>query len=80
MKASCIVLCQAEYSKEIREMNPEMTVIYTPLEAYLAVRMLHLSLSISSILPGNRVITFSPDDYIDDVRNKVLETATIVIL
>lgn len=73
MKASCIVLCQAEYSKELREMNPEMTVIYTPLEAYLAVRMLHLSLSISSILPGNRVITFSPDDYIDDVRNKVLE-------
>ncbi|HHT15790.1 MAG TPA: putative manganese-dependent inorganic diphosphatase [Clostridiales bacterium] len=73
INASCIVLCQAEYTNELREMNPKMTVIYTPLEAYRAVRMLHLSLSISSILPNIRIITFAPDDYIDDVRNKVLE-------
>ncbi|MDO5022578.1 MAG: putative manganese-dependent inorganic diphosphatase [Eubacteriales bacterium] len=73
VKASCIVLCQAEYSKELRDLNPEIPVIYTPLEAYRAVRMLHLSLSISNILSGSKVITFSPDDYIDDVRNKVLE-------
>ncbi len=31
--ASCIVLCQAEYSKELRDMNPQMPVIYTPLDA-----------------------------------------------
>lgn len=73
INASCIVLCQAEYTNELREMNPKMTVIYTPLEAYRAVRMLHLSLSISNILPNIRIITFAPDDYIDDVRNKVLE-------
>ncbi|MGI6214269.1 MAG: putative manganese-dependent inorganic diphosphatase [Christensenellales bacterium] len=71
--ASCIVLCQAEYSKELRKMDPEIPVIYTPLDAYLAVRMLHLSLSISSILSDGRIVTFHPEEYIDDVRNKVLE-------
>ncbi len=73
MDVSCIVLCQAEFTKELREMEPKMSVIYTPLEAYRAVRMLHLSLSISSIIPDTHTITFAPDDYIDDVRNKVLE-------
>ncbi len=35
--------------------------------------MLYLSLSISSILSCGRVVTFLPEEYIDDVRKKVLE-------
>lgn len=72
-KASCIVLCQAEYTKELRDMNPDALVIYTPLDPYRAVRMLHLSLSIESILSGNKLVTFRLDDYLDDVRSRVLE-------
>ena len=71
--ASCIVLCQAEYTQEMRDMHPELLILYTPLDAYRATRMLHLSLSISRILSDNKLVTFQLDDYVDDVRVKVLE-------
>ncbi len=71
--ASCVILCQAEYTQEHRALNPDLLIIYTPLDAYRAARMLHLSLSISRILSHGKLVTFQLDDYVDDVRNRVLE-------
>lgn len=71
--AACVILCQAEFTGGMREMHPELMAIYTPLDAYRAARMLHLSLPIKRILATTKVITFHLDDYVDDVRRKVLE-------
>ena len=71
--AACVILCQAEFATEMREKDPRLMAIYTPLDAYRAARMLHLSLPIKRILSAAKLITFRLDDYVDDVRRKVLE-------
>lgn len=72
-QAGCIILCQAEYTPELQALPNSVPVIYTPLDPYKAVRMLHLSLSIEKILSGNKLVIFRLDDYLDDVRSRVLE-------
>lgn len=73
-RAACIVLCQAEYTQGLKDMAPEALVMYTPLDAYRAARMLHLSLPIFRILTPGKIVSFHLDDYLDDVRSKVLES------
>lgn len=73
-KAACIVLCQAEYTRQLKDMAPEPMVLYTPLDAYRAARVLHLSLPITRILSASKIVSFHLDDYLDDVRSKVLES------
>lgn len=72
-KASCIVLCQAEFSQQMKNRKPSCPVLYTPLDVYQAIRMLHLSVSISSIMDTGLNICFQLDDYIDDVKNSTLD-------
>ena len=73
-KAACIVLCQAEYSQQFKDKHPETLVLYTPLDAYRAARMLHLALPLKRILTPIKIVSFHLDDYLDDVRSKVLES------
>ena len=70
----CIIVCQAEVSPELLAMESRSCLISTPLDPYRAVRLICHALPISSICKSQDLVCFHLDDYIDDVRNTVLES------
>ena len=78
MGVNCIVVCQTEVPREILELETETCIIATPFDAYQVVRLICQALPISRVgrnsARGTEMVSFHLDDYIDDVRNKVLES------
>ena len=74
LRVSCVIVCQAEVSPELLEIDTDTCVISTPYDAYRAVRLIYHALPISSICKNKELVTFHLDDYIDDVQDAVLET------
>lgn len=73
-KVNCIIVCQAEVSPELLAENISTCVISTPYDAYRAVRLICHALPISSICKSRDLVCFHLDDYIDDVKDAVLES------
>ena len=75
---NCVIVCQTEVSQEILELETETCIISTPFDAYQVVRLVCHALPISRVgrntNRGTEMVCFHLDDYIDDVRNKVLES------
>ena len=75
---NCVIVCQTEVSQEILETETETCIISTPFDAYQVVRLVCHALPISRVgrntNRGTEMVCFHLDDYIDDVRNKVLES------
>ena len=75
---NCVIVCQTEVAQEILEMETETCIISTPFDAYQVVRLVCHALPISRVgrnpNRGTEMVCFHLDDYIDDVRNKVLES------
>ena len=74
LNVNCVIVCQAEVSQELLEMETSTCIITTPLDAYRAVRLIHYALPISGICNCGDLVYFHLTDYIDDVRNKILES------
>ena len=78
MGVNCIVVCQTEVPRELLEIETETCIIATPFDAYQVVRLICQALPISRVgrnsARGTEMVSFHLDDYIDDVRNKVLES------
>ena len=74
LHVDCVIVCQAEVSRDILETDTETCIISTPLDAYQAVRVICHALPISGICKRNELVSFHLDDYIDDVKAKVLES------
>ncbi len=74
LNVNCIIVCQAEVSQELLELETQSCIISTPLDAYRAVRLVCHALPISGICKRENLVYFHLNDYIDDVRNKVLES------
>ena len=55
-------------------MENRTCLISTPLDPYRAVRLICHALPIASICKSQDLVCFHLDDYIDDVRNTVLES------
>ena len=73
MNVSCVIICQAELSQELREMKTQTCLISTPYDAYRALKAITLAIPIDRIGCKNDDITrFLLSDYIDDVRETVL--------
>ena len=73
MNVSCIVICQAELSQELREKKTDTCIISTPFDAYRALKAITLAIPIDRIGSKSKDITcFHLTDYIDDVRETVL--------
>ena len=71
----CIIVCQAEVDQSLLDMDTQTIVISTPFDAYRAVRLICNALPIRGICVSSRdIVSFHLDDYIDDVRNSVLES------
>ena len=75
---NCVIVCQTEVPQEILEIETETCIISTPFDAYQVVRLICQALPISRVgrnsARGTEMVSFHLDDYIDDVRNKVLES------
>ena len=71
---NCIIVCQAEVPQELLELESDTCIISTPYDPYRAVRLIWHALPISHICNSGELVFFRLDDYIDDVRNTVLES------
>ena len=73
-KVCCIIVCQASVSDEMRGVSGDTCIISTPYDPYRAARMIYQSIPISRICRTHDLASFHLDDYIDDVREVVLQS------
>ncbi len=74
IKASCIILCQSSLAEKYRGLSSETCVIVTPYDAWRAARMLYQATPVGRIAKLNEIVCFHLDDYLDDVRDTVLQS------
>lgn len=70
----CVIICQAELDDEIRKIETDTCIISTPFDAYRAVRMIYQSIPVSRICRTEGIECFHLDDYVDDVREGMLQS------
>ena len=70
----CVILCQAELSEELRDAANETCVISTPHDAVRAARLIYHALPVKRICSRGEISSFHLDDFIDDVREVVLQS------
>lgn len=72
--ASCVILCQTDLAEKYRGLSSKTCIIATPCDAYRAARMIYQAMPIGRIAQINNIVHFHLDDYIDDVRDAVLQS------
>ncbi len=73
-KASCVILCQSDLSDRYRGVSSATCLIAAPCDAYRAARMLFQSIPVSRVAQTKDLVSFHLDDYLDDVREAVLQS------
>ena len=73
LKASCIILCQSNLAEKYHGLSSETCIIATPYDAWRAARMLYQATPVSRIAKTEDLVCFHLDDYLDDVRDAVLQ-------
>lgn len=73
-KASCVILCQSNLAESYRGISSPTCIIATPCDAYRAARMIYQAVPVSRIAQTKDLVFFHLDDYIDDVRDTVLQS------
>lgn len=71
MNAKCIIVCDgAKVSKTITKLaqNNACTIISTPYDTFTAARLINQSIPILFFMTNQDLITFSTEDYIEDIR------------
>lgn len=72
---NCIIICQAEVTQELLDLETETCLISTPCDAYQAIRLICHAMPIHSICTKiHDLVCFHLDDYIDNVREVVLKS------
>lgn len=72
--ASCVILCQSDLAESYRGISSPTCLIATPCDAYRAARMLFLSIPVRRVAKSEGLVSFRLDDFIDDVRDTMLES------
>lgn len=72
----CIVTDNLEVSSEIVELAKQKgcSVIVTPYDAFTAARLISQSVPVSSVMTKENIITFSTEDFVDEIRDLMIET------
>jgi len=73
MNVNCLVVCQAEISEELRDMETTTCIISTPYDAYRAARLIFQSNPIGRICRTSDLICFHLEDRLDEVKEQVLK-------
>lgn len=71
---SCVILCQAELPEDIRRIARNTCIISTPYDSYRTVRRIFQAIPVSRIARKGKLQYFHLSDYIDDVREVVLQS------
>lgn len=71
---ACVIVCQAELDEELRSLPTDTCIISTPFDAYRAVRLIYQSLPIARICRTENLECFHLDDFVDDVREGMLQS------
>ncbi len=74
LPASTVILCQSTLSEKYRDCSADTCLIATPCEAYRAARLLYQAIPVSRIAETDDLVTFHRDDFLDDVRETVLQS------
>ncbi len=74
MNVSCVIVCQAELSEELRNYPTDSCIISTPFEAYRAVRLIYQAIPVARICRTDHLECFHLEDYVDDVREGMLQS------
>ncbi len=72
--ASCLIICTTSYvEKRVIDAAKERDciVISTPHDAFTTARLIYQSMPIKHIMKKDHLITFSPEDYADDVKEEM---------
>lgn len=72
MEAQCIIICDgADVSKTITKLAEDRgcSIIITPYDTYTVARLINQSIPIRHFMKKDNLITFSDEDYINDIRD-----------
>ncbi len=72
MLAKCIIVCDgAQVSYTITKLaeDRKCTIIRTPYDTYTVARLINQSMPIEYFMCASNIITFTKDDFIDDIRD-----------
>lgn len=72
--ANCIILCETGLSERYVGIHSGTCVVTAPIDAYRAARMLFQAIPVGRICKTENLVYFHLTDFIDDVRDKVLES------
>ena len=74
LKASCIILCQSSLAEKYHGLASQTCIITTPYDAWRAARMLYQATPVGRIAKTDKLVCFHEDDFLDDVREAVLQS------
>ncbi len=73
-KASCVIVCQGAVPEKYLGVHADTCLIVTPYDAYRAARMIYQAIPVSRIAQTEDLVYFHLNDFIDDVRETVLQS------
>lgn len=75
--ANCIIItCCSTVDEQILEAgnNCNCIIMTTPIDTFTTARLINQSIPIGSIMTSDNIISFELDDFIDDIKDKMLKT------
>jgi len=73
-QASCVILCQSDLAEKYRGISSRTCIIATPCDAYRAARMIYQAIPVSRVAQKENITHFHMNDFLDDVREAVLQS------
>ena len=73
-QASCVIICQGRAPEKFMGLHSATCIIVTPCDAYRAARMIYQAIPVSRIAQTEDLVYFHRHDFIDDVRETVLQS------
>ena len=73
-KAGCIILCRTDLGEKYHAISSPTCVISSPLDVWQAARLLYQAMPVSRIAKSAGITCFHLDDFLDDVREAVLQS------
>lgn len=74
LHACAIILCRSDLGEKYRGIVSQTCVISTPLDVWQAARLLFQAIPISRVARAEGISCFHLDDFLDDVREAVLQS------
>ncbi|MBR6668331.1 MAG: putative manganese-dependent inorganic diphosphatase [Clostridia bacterium] len=72
--ASCVIICQGAAPEKYLGIRSSTCIMVTPCDAYRAARMIYQAIPVSRIAQTEDLVYFHLNDFIDDVRETVLQS------